>query len=71
MHQSRRTYVPLFLQIVKNTHISVPPQTPSGLVYTRKTLQVFRIYQTVWFEHEKTFQNYKAKKAAYIIQNES
>ena len=33
MHQSRRTCVLLFLQIVKNTYISVSPQSPSGPVY--------------------------------------
>ena len=46
-------------------------QSPSGPVYTRKTLQVFQIYKTVRFEHENTFQNYLAEKATYTIQNES
>ena len=46
-------------------------QSPSGPVYTRKTLQLFRIYKTVWFEHENTFQNYQGKTATCTIQNES
>ena len=70
MNLSRRTYVPLFLQTVK-IYIFQSHQSPSGPVYTRKTLQVFRIYKTVWFEHENTFQNYQTKKATYTIQNGS
>ena len=53
MHLSRCTYVPLFLQTVKNILRSTfPHQSPSGPVYTRKTLQVFLINKTVWFENK-------------------
>ena len=45
-------------------------QSPSSPVYTRKTLQVFRIYETVGLEHENTFQNYLVKKVTLTIQNE-
>ena len=62
-HLSKRTYVPLFLQTVK-IYIFQSHQSPSGPVYTRKTLQVFRNYRD-WFEHENTFQNYQTKKATH------
>ena len=45
MHLSRRTYVPLFLQTVKNIYFSStrPRLVPS---IPEKTLQVFRIFKT-------------------------
>ena len=44
-HLSRLTYVPLFLQTVK-IYIFQFHQSPSGPIYTRKTLRVFRVYKT-------------------------
>ena len=50
----------LFLHTVKKKKLS--HQSPSGPVHTRKTLQVFRIYKTAWFEHENTFQKLPGEK---------
>ena len=41
---------PYFSKPVRNMYQFY--QSPSGPVHIRKTLQVFRIYKTVWFEHE-------------------
>ena len=70
IHLLRRTHVSLFLQPVK-LHIFQSHQSPSRPVYTRKTIEVFWIYETICFERENTFQNYQAKKATYSIQNET
>ena len=58
----------LILQTVKK-YIFQSYQSPSGPVYTRKTLQVFRIYEDS-FEHENPLQNYQGKRATYTIQND-
>ena len=65
---SRCTYVPLFLQTVKNMYISALP-VPFWPCLHRKNTQVFQIYKTVWFELENKFQNHQGKKATHTIQN--
>ena len=58
--QGAPTY-PYFSKPLK--YIFFSPTSPLlVLSIPEKTLQVFRIYKSVWFEHENTSQNYLAKK---------
>ena len=66
MHQSRRTYVPLFPPTARK-YIFQSHQSPSGPVYTKKTPQVFWIHKTVWFEHEDTFISKLPGEKGYLV----
>ena len=70
MHLSRRTYVPLFLQTVKNMYFG--PTSPLLVLSTpEQYYNFFGFTKTVWFEYESIFQNYQVKKGTCAIRNES
>jgi len=70
MHLSRRTYVPLFLQTVKNIYFG--PTSPLLVLSTpEQYYNFFGFTKTVWFEYESIFQNYQVKKGTCATRNES
>ena len=70
MHLSRRTYVPLFLQTVKNMYFG--PTSPLLVLSTpEQYYNFFGFTKTVWFEYENIFQNYQVKKGTCATRNES
>ena len=61
IHLSRCTYNTCIISPNRQKYIFQPHQSPSGLSTPEKT-KVFRIYKTVWFKRENTFQTTRRKR---------
>ena len=66
-HFSKRTYVSLFLQTVKNVYTSVPPVSFWSCLHQENSTRIYK-GRLIWTW--KHIQNYQAKKATHTTQNE-